>query len=247
MTLKAADIVNPTRRKFEHNVFSAKVGSATYWDDEVAFNTQGSSQWDSLVHWPYQPTGQAYNGVRASVEALREGANDMPTLNRWHDRGGMVARGVLIDFKAYAEEKGIDFNPLHGYHITTDEIEAVAKHQGVEFRPGDVFLLRTGAVELAQQAAAAASEKGEEGEAGETDEMKLSGVQGNEATARWFWDHRFAAVAADNSGFESYPPVLEDGSLGGPVDIRECCLCYCCCHYYPSFYDQHLLHTRTGS
>ena len=36
------------------------------YDDEVEFNTQCSSQWDSLVHFHHQSTQTGYNGVYVS-------------------------------------------------------------------------------------------------------------------------------------------------------------------------------------
>jgi hypothetical protein len=58
------------------------------FDDELEFNTQCSSQWDSLVHFNHQPTGAAYNGVVPTVKDLIQefGSTDtdkkLPTLNR---------------------------------------------------------------------------------------------------------------------------------------------------------------------
>ena len=48
------------------------------------------------------------------------------------------------DLVAYAKEKGIDYHALDGYRITVEDVEEVARHQGVEFRAGDVLVLRTG-------------------------------------------------------------------------------------------------------
>jgi hypothetical protein len=132
------------------------------WDDEIHFNTQFSSQWDSLVHWSHQPTGLSYNGIEVTKEMLaanHTAANAAPTLDHWHARGGLVARGVLIDFKEWAEKKARDegktggdaiVHALDGHRITVEEIEAVAKDQGVEFRPGDVLIVRTGLTEHLQ-------------------------------------------------------------------------------------------------
>ncbi|KAM0326257.1 hypothetical protein ACHAQA_006854 [Verticillium albo-atrum] len=202
----------PGRRKLAHTVMplrDAGVSGGIGWDDELHFNTQGSSQWDSLVHWQHQASGLAYNGWKPTQEELSRTStaeNAMPTLDHWHSRGGLVARGVLIDFVAYAEAKGIEFHPFDGYRITVEEIEDVARHQGVEFRPGDVFLLRLGSTD-------AFANPTPEGMA-KLAQMRLSGVHGIEATAKWFWDKKFAAVATDANAFEAVPPVKEDGSVG---------------------------------
>lgn len=132
------------------------------WDDEIHFNTQLSSQWDSLVHWHHQPSGLAYNGIEVTKEELaasNTAANKMPTLDHWHAAGGLVARGVLIDYKEWAENKlraegktGDDAvaHPLDGHRITVEEIETIAKDQGVEFRHGDILIVRTGMTEYLQ-------------------------------------------------------------------------------------------------
>jgi hypothetical protein len=56
--------------------------------DQIEFNTQCSSQWDSLCHYNHQPTGLGYNGVKGSIEIFTQnfGEEDKdqkyPTLNR---------------------------------------------------------------------------------------------------------------------------------------------------------------------
>lgn len=182
------------------------------YDDEIEFNTQCSSQWDSLVHFHHQASASGYNGVQTSAEELRQeyGKEDVegrvPTLNHWHKRGGMVARGVFIDFKKYADESGRRFDPFASDTISIEDIKTVAKRQGVEFKIGDVIIIRSGFTEALT------------GISGEEQEKRLSsgrtcGVEGNEKSARWFWNKHFAAVAGDMIAFEQIPPVV-DGKEG---------------------------------
>ncbi|KAK2049121.1 hypothetical protein LZ31DRAFT_572913 [Colletotrichum somersetense] len=200
----------PGRRTTAHHVHSLQGGGlapALGWDDELEFDTQCSSQWDSLIHWQHQPTGLAYNGVRPTQEALSAAStadNKMPTIDHWHERGGVVGRGVLIDYKAYTEAKGIDYHPLDGYRITVEDIEAVAAYQGVEFQEGDTFLLRTGVTSVVDNPTPDDFAK--------MAQATLSGVHGTEETAKWFWNKHFAAVAGDASSFEAYPPLRPDGT-----------------------------------
>lgn len=51
------------RKGLKHKVISWQPQGFHGWDDEVEFNTQCSSQWDSLVHYHHQPSGLNYNGV----------------------------------------------------------------------------------------------------------------------------------------------------------------------------------------
>lgn len=211
----------PGRKAPEHNVLhlpetmGASVGSA--WDDELSINTQSSSQWDSLCHFQHQKSRLAYNGAKPAkvfFRAASTAANRMPTLDHWHERGGMVARGVLVDYKAYAEERGIAFGAFDGTRITVADIEACAAHQGVEFRPGDVLVVRTGATLHVDSNTA-------EDVATAMGGMKISGVHGCEETARWLWNKRFAAVTGDSNSFEAFPPLKPDGSEGGMSDLGK--------------------------
>lgn len=182
------------------------------YDDEVEFNTQCSSQFDSLVHFHHQPSGKGYNGIQTSVDELKtisgpDKPKHLPTLDRWHDIGGLVGRGVFIDYKRYADENGIKYSPFDSHQITVEDIEKIAKQQKVEFRPGDVILIRSGFTEeLTHQSEEVQSEK--------MGTHRACGVSGTKETAKWFWNKRFAAVAGDMIAFEQMPPVLEGGKEG---------------------------------
>ncbi|QPC79083.1 hypothetical protein HYE68_009835 [Fusarium pseudograminearum] len=184
------------------------------WDDEVSFNTQCSSQWDSLCHFQHQDSGLAYNGANPDKKLLSVDStesNTMPTLDHWHSRGCVAGRGVLIDYAAYAEEKKIEFHPFDGNRITVEDLEACAAYQKVEFQPGDILLVRTGATEVVDRMDPVGL--------GKMMTMKLSGLDGSEEMARWMWNKRFAAAASDSSAFEAFPPLKPDGSIGGMKDL----------------------------
>jgi hypothetical protein len=185
------------------------------FDDEVSFNTQCSSQWDSLCHFAHQPTGLSYNGVKPTVDVLVQdfGTFDhekaLPTLNHWHESGGLVARGVLLDYVAYAEAKGIKYSPFENHPINVDTLEAMAKHQGTTFKHGDVLLVRCGFTDGLGGASAEEQEK-------MLGTHSSAGVEGSEASAKWIWNHHFSAVAGDAIAFENLPPA-KDGVLGAGV------------------------------
>ncbi|KAH8595059.1 hypothetical protein B0O99DRAFT_512434 [Bisporella sp. PMI_857] len=202
------------RKPLVHTVISAE-GPPLHthgFDDEVEFNTQCSSQWDGLVHFAYQKTGHMYNGIKTTVEELTQpfGENDadkaLPTLNHWHDRGCLVGRGVLLDFRAYADAHGIKYNCFDHYSITVKDLEATAEYQGTSFKHGDVLIVRTGYTEELGSASAEAQAK-------MLGTHKAVGLEGSIDTARWIWNHHFAAVASDSLAFEVIPPIRPDGSL----------------------------------
>ena len=208
------------RKGLVHKVISF-VGTALDahgYDDEVEFNTQCSSQWDSLCHFHHQPSQSGYNGVQTSVDELIQtyGNEDkdmkLPTLQHWHQRGGLVARGVLIDYKRYADENGIQYSPFDDHRISTDTIEKIAKQQGVEFKVGDVLIVRSGFTEALT------------GISGEKQQELMGthrtcGVEGTTEAAKWYWNKHFAAVAGDAIAFEAIPPKREDGSDGTVAEL----------------------------
>lgn len=188
-------------------------GEYTGWDDELSFNTQKTSQWDSLVHWQHQSTKLAYNGFTVTKEALTTPSttqeNTLPTLDHWHTFGCLVARGVLIDYKAWfeANNPSTPYDPLDGRRISISDIEAIAKAQNVEFRHGDVLIVRTGNTEAITAPTAEGFAK--------MAKIQITGVEGTVEMAKWIWNHRFAAVAGDTFAFEALLPVDEAGNPTG--------------------------------
>ncbi|KAJ6017217.1 cyclase [Penicillium sp. IBT 35674x] len=196
------------RKSLEHRVFKLEDKRANLhygFDDEVEFNTQGSSQWDSLCHFLHLPTGTAYNGAKPKAEEMQNPSfskHKLPTLDHWHDRGCIAGRGVLIDFKSYAEAHGVKYCPFSAFRIGVSDIKAVASYQGITFRSGDILIIRFGVTEALgdmtgdEQAAAMSS-------------YQACGLDGSEEMARWLWNEHFAAVASDNIAVEAMPPMID--------------------------------------
>ncbi|KAK4185438.1 putative cyclase-domain-containing protein [Podospora australis] len=206
----------PHRKAPVHNVKAlTDLGMQGHgFDDELEINTQFSSQWDSLCH--VTTDGFTYNGLKPTKETLSAptttAENKLPTIDHWHSRGAVVGRGVLIDFKRYLEEtSGESYHPLDGYRITIEDVEKVAKHQGVEFKHGDIVLIRTGYTEFLENPTPELFAKFAAG--------TMSGLHGTKETARWAWNHRFAAMASDAHAFEAFPPLKEDGTPGDVSDL----------------------------
>lgn len=178
-----------------------------------------------MVHWQHQESGLAYNGIEVTKDGLSAASTDenqMPTLDHWHARGGLVARGVLIDVKAWYEAKarangkiGDDaiFHPFEEHRITAAQIETIAKDQGVDFRHGDVLIMRTGLTEYLENPQPADLAKAQN--------FQLAGMDGTLDSAKWLWNKHFAAVAGDAIAFEALMPIKEDGSVGVPDDLGK--------------------------
>lgn len=202
--LDALKVNGTFRRPVTHNHFGLKEKCGMIgMDDELEFNTQGSSQWDGLVHFAHQPTGLYYNGFKPTAESLSasstsETGEEWPCMSTWTKRGGLVGRGVLLDYRAYAESQGIQFTPFTGQVISIEDLEAVAKFQGTEFKEGDILLVRTGFTEDLEG-------KNADEQTAQFGAGAISGVRGHVDTARWVWDRHFAAVASDTIAFEHIP------------------------------------------
>lgn len=158
-------------------------------------NTQSGSQWDGLRHFGHGPTGFYYNGTHHDdlIQSKHIGTD------HWSKRGGIVGRGVLIDYAAYAERKGIKYNPMSRHCITVSDIKAIAEEENLEFQHGDILIVRSGWIKWYE---------------GATDEQRIEkvtkgheyvGVEGCEETLEFLWNQHFAAVAGDAIGFEAWP------------------------------------------
>jgi len=155
-----------------------------YADDVIAMPVQGSTHWDSLNHVFLD--GQMYNGHSAALVSAAGGG----TINGIeHTRDKMIGRGVLLDI---ARHRGVDWL-ADGEKITSEELDACAKSQGVEIRAGDFVLIRTGQQERCL------SEGSWEGYAG-GDAPGLA-----YETCHWIRKHDIAAICADTWGVEVRP------------------------------------------
>lgn len=143
----------PTTHKvlsWAEDVAPSTCGHLKVLDDEVSFNTQSSSQWDGFCHFAHQSSGLGYNGFKATKEDLEDPqkSDDLPGLEHWHKRGGVVGRGVLLDYRAYADAKGIEYEPFSRHVITIEDLEKVAEFQDTEFKKGDILIVRAGVAEV---------------------------------------------------------------------------------------------------
>lgn len=129
----------------------------------------------------------------------------LTNLNKeWVERGGVVGRGVLLDYHRWREQTGKPLVPANSsFSIKTDELDQVIAHQGLHLRPGDILLLHTGFTAWYHAASpeerAAATEKG-----------AFISVESSMVSVKWLWNHHFAALAKDTLGFECTPIAFSD-------------------------------------
>jgi kynurenine formamidase len=107
---------------------------------------------------------------------------------------GFAGRAVLLDLPGHL---GVDWL-TPGQPIGSDDLEACRAAQGTEVHPGDILLVRTGWLSWYRTLDAAARHDASVA-------LVMCGLRPGRASARWLWDHRVAAVAADNPGLEAMP------------------------------------------
>ncbi|RVX76059.1 hypothetical protein B0A52_00416 [Exophiala mesophila] len=216
--------------QFKQNIIDfQKLNVSIGHDDELSFNTQGSSQWDGLTHCAIQAKGLYYNGLKhEDVQGARKGTNGIDSEWRsinpnrlrklmslgteWVEAGGIVGRGVLIDYVRWREETGQ--TPIPGdsaYGVTVAELKAIAAHQKLEFKPGDILLLRGGFTLW--------HDKADQQERTEKiEKTAFIGVERSEDMKRFLWNNHFSAVATDSIGFEQCPVPF---GVEGEVILHE--------------------------
>ncbi|OAL39437.1 hypothetical protein AYO20_01307 [Fonsecaea nubica] len=169
-------------------------------DDLYQMNSQSGSQWDGFRHVSIANGGGHvfYNNLTQDeiMNTTRCG------IQAWADHG-IVGRGVLIDYWSYALQNNKKYDPNETHPISTSELLACAKAQGLTFQYGDILMIRTGWIDNYQrldQDRRASIAKG----TGVYD-FKFVGVEVSEEMVDFLHDNYFAAVASDSPAFESWP------------------------------------------
>ena len=154
-------------------------------DDMIIMTLQAATQWDAISHVYYDD--QLYNGYPAS---------SVTSLGAYHcgidkvDSKGITSRGVLLDV---VKHRGAETFLELGTPITPEELDDVARAQGVTVGRGDIVLVHTGWWSRFLQ-------NGDGTEPG-------AGLDW--LCAAWLHDHEVAAVAADNLMVEDPVSAVE--------------------------------------
>lgn len=162
-------------------------------DDMIIMPLQAATQWDALSHVYYDD--QLYNGFPA---------DSVTSLGAYHcgidkvDVKGITSRGVLLDL---VRHRGAEVFLEHGNPITPEELDDVARSQGVTIESGDIVLIRTGWWTRFLMTA--------------NKTEPYSGLDWR--CAQWLHDHEVAAVASDNLQVED--PVSGVDGLFLPLHL----------------------------
>lgn len=174
-------------------------------DDHVNFNTQCSSQWDGFRHFGYQQRRRFYGG---RTQADLEGA-DVMGVDAWVEHGGIVGRGVLLDYVSFCDRHAVALDPLASASIPLAHLQAMVRDAHVEIRAGDVLFIRSGFTR-AYEGLDAAGQKA----LPQRPTPDFIGVEPSAQVLRWLWESGFAAVAGDAPSFERAPVEAQFEAVG---------------------------------
>jgi kynurenine formamidase len=158
------------------------------------FNPQASSQWDTLGHAAYD-FDSYYDGATLA-DVLDRGRHNIDHLAR----RGVVTRGVVLDVERVALERDPSYSPGTSFAFTVDDIERARLAAGVEFRVGDIILLRTGFIRWYESLSSSEREQISTREG-----LRACGLEHTEEMARYLWNTHAAAVATDCPALEVWP------------------------------------------
>ncbi|KAI9689503.1 MAG: hypothetical protein M1822_010154 [Bathelium mastoideum] len=184
------------------------------YDDIYHMNTQSGTQWDGFRHFAHLPSQSFYNNTKGA-DITGPHANEKCSIHHWAEHG-IAGRGVLLDYRGYAERKGIAYDPFNYYPISFEDLYQCGKDQGIDIRPqsqggdikiGDMLFVRAGWTEQywvksVEERARLALRKHE---LGPNDGQRYAGLSQEERVVDWLHDCYFAAVAGDAPTFEAWP------------------------------------------
>ncbi|MDL5156340.1 cyclase family protein [Actinomycetospora termitidis] len=175
-----------TGREALDGVFPHGIGGA---DDVIAMPLQCSTQWDGLGH--IFDHGKAWNG-REAADVVTSGGDAVTGIET--AAAHLAGRGVLLDAgRVLGDDRG---ELPDSYPITAEELDEIARVQGVEVRPGDIVCVRTGQYARTRR-------EGWGGYAG----GPAPGL--SFTTLDWLHDSDVAAIATDTWGVEVRPNEFE--------------------------------------
>ncbi|KAH8196113.1 hypothetical protein TruAng_009712 [Truncatella angustata] len=165
-------------------------------DDALNFNTQCSSQWDGFRHYGYQKAKKYYGG---HVQQELEDPNVIG-INAWVERGGIVSRGVLLDYASFCSRHSLPLSPFTSSSIPLAHLKQMASEANLTFRDGDILFVRSGFTEAYEQLSVS-----EQKAIPDRESPDFLGVEPSAEVLQWIWESGFAAVAGDAPSFERAP------------------------------------------
>jgi kynurenine formamidase len=167
-----------------------------YMAETVSGTAHSGAHVDALAHMTIGEDDHWYGGGNTAAHLGDRG----PTFGDGSKLPVFIRRGVLLDVPGYL---GIDALPAH-QPVDAHQLQAVARHQGVEVGAGDVVLIRTGYL------------------GGWPDPQRLAEhvTAGPDiSAARWLLDRGAVAVGSDTETFE-VQPAPDPGVPANPQPVH---------------------------
>ena len=167
-----------------------------YMAEVTSGTSHSGAHVDALAHITIGDDDHWYGGISAHEHLGDRG----PKIGDGSKLPHFITRGVLLDVPAY---RGIDALPASD-PVSADELQAVAAHQGVEVREGDIVLIRTGYLSKWP----------------DPDELAKHRTAGPDiSAAQWLLDAGVVATGSDTETYE-VQPAPDLGSPANPQPVH---------------------------
>lgn len=124
----------------------------------------------------------------------------------WVENGGIVGRGVLLDWARWRRRNKLPYDPFISSAIRLSELKQLIQENNISFRAGDILFIRCGFTEKYNGLSGIERQQYPDRQPG-----GLLGLEATRGSLKWIWDNKFSAVAGDS-------PSFERGSVLGPYN-----------------------------
>lgn len=168
------------------NYYGGYDGETRSLDDVLVLPLQSVTQWDALAHIAHRDV--MYNGT--PITAVTSWGAERLGIEQ--QARGIASRGILADIARLHHCEWLQ----PGVGIGPDDLDACIRQAGLEVYPGDILLVRTGAMARAKR------EGWGDYAGGPAPGLTL-------ACLPWLAEHEIAAVATDTWGVEVRPSEVD--------------------------------------
>jgi kynurenine formamidase len=191
-----------------------------YMSEVVSGSMHSGAHIDALAHMTIGPEARWYGGSTADEHLGDFG----PTRGDGSKLPPILTRGVLLDVATY---RGVDALP-GGEPVAADELQAVARAQGVSVEPWDVVLIRTGLLRYWPDPQQLAEHRG---------------AGPDLSVARWLVERGVVATGSDTETYE-VQPTPDPGVPSNPQPVHTHLLIEHGVYIMESLYLEHLARER---
>jgi kynurenine formamidase len=191
-----------------------------YMAEVMSGTSHSGAHVDALAHMTIGDDDHWYGGAAAGTCLGDRG----PTVGDGSKIPPFIRRGILLDVPGY---RGINALPANE-PVNAEELQAVARHQGVTITPGDVVMIRTGYMS----------------EWPDPERMARHVTAGPDiSAARWLLEQGVVAAGSDTETFE-VQPAPDPGSPANPQPVHTLLLIENAIYLFESIYLEDLARDR---